>query len=38
MARRAFLTRLAQMAALPFFAATGTLEGQTTRKPLKILM
>jgi len=37
MARRAFLTRLAQLAALPFFAATGSLQGQTSRK-LKILM
>lgn len=37
MARRAFLTRLAQLAALPFFAASGALQGQTTRK-LKILM
>ena len=38
MARRAFLTRLAQMAVLPFFATTGSLHGQGTRKPLKILM
>ena len=37
MARRAFFTRLAQLAALPFFAATGSLQGQTSRK-LKILM
>jgi sulfur relay (sulfurtransferase) complex TusBCD TusD component (DsrE family) len=37
MARRAFLTRLAQIAALPFFAATGSLQGQASRK-LKILM
>ena len=38
MARRAFLSRLAQMAALPLFAATGPLQGQAARKPLKILM
>jgi len=38
MARRAFLTRLAQLAALPLFAATGALQGQAARKPLKILM
>ena len=37
MARRAFLTRLAQIAALPLFAATGALQAQTPRK-LKILM
>jgi hypothetical protein len=37
MARRAFLTRLAQLAVLPFFAASGALQGQTPRK-LKILM
>jgi predicted peroxiredoxin len=37
MARRAFLSRMAQFAALPFFAATA-FQGQTTRKPLKILM
>jgi predicted peroxiredoxin len=38
MARRAFLTRLAQMAVLPFCATTATLQGQGTRKPLKILV
>jgi predicted peroxiredoxin len=38
MARRAFLTRIAQMAALPFFAAAGGLHAQTGRKQLKILM
>ena len=37
MARRAFLTRLAQLAALPLFAATGPLQAQVPRK-LKILM
>ena len=37
MARRAFPTRLAQLAALTFFAASGALQGQTPRK-LKILM
>ncbi len=38
MARRAFLSQLARLAALPFFAATGALQGQAARKPLKILM
>ncbi|HYL72827.1 MAG TPA: DsrE family protein [Bryobacteraceae bacterium] len=38
MARRAFLTRMAQLAALPFLTAAGALEGQSNRKPLKILM
>jgi predicted peroxiredoxin len=38
MARRAFLTRMAQFATLPFLSATGTLTAQTARKPLKILM
>ena len=38
MARRAFLSRMAQLAVLPFFAATGALYAQATRKPLKILM
>jgi len=38
MARRAFLTRLAQFAALPFLAAVGPLKAQTTKKQLKILM
>ena len=37
MARRAFLTRLAQVAALPLFAVTGSLQAQAPRK-LKILM
>jgi predicted peroxiredoxin len=37
MARRAFLTRLAQLAALPLFAATGALHAQSSHK-LKILM
>lgn len=38
MARRAFLSQLARLAALPFFAASGPLTAQTNRKPLKILM
>ena len=38
MARRLFLARLAQWAALPLVAAAGSLEGQTTHKSLKILM
>jgi len=39
MARRAFLTRLAQLTAgLPFVAAAGSLEAQATHKKLKILM
>ena len=38
MARRVFLSRLAQLAALPFLAASGALQGQAARKPLKILM
>lgn len=38
MARRAFLTRMAQLAALPFLTAAGALEGQSNRKQLKILM
>src|SRR6202049_3834355 len=38
MARRAFLSRMVQLAVLPFFAATGALHAQATRKPLKILM
>ena len=36
MARRDFLTRIAQLAALPFFTA-GALQGQTGKKQLKIL-
>jgi predicted peroxiredoxin len=38
MARRAFLSQLAKMAALPFLAASGTLAAQSTSKHLKILM
>ena len=38
MARRLFLSRLAQLAALPFVVAGGSLEGQATHKSLKILM
>jgi len=38
MARRIFLTRLAQLAALPFVMAGGSLQGQTAHKSLKILM
>ena len=38
MARRAFLTRMAQLAALPFLSAAGGLQAQTNRKQLKILM
>ena len=38
MARRAFLSQLAKLAALPFFAATGAVQAQTPRKSLKILM
>ena len=37
MARRAFLTRMAQLAALPFMAAGSNLQGQS-KKQLKILM
>jgi predicted peroxiredoxin len=37
MARRLFLSKLAQLAALPFVVA-GSSQGQTTPKPLKILM
>jgi predicted peroxiredoxin len=37
MARRLFLSRLAQLASLPFLV-TGRLPAQTTSKPLKILM
>ena len=37
MARRAFLTRMAQLAALPFLAAAGSAQAQSARK-LKILM
>ena len=38
MARREFLTRLAQMAALPFVADAAPLAAQTPRKSLKIMM
>ncbi|MGC1449791.1 MAG: DsrE family protein [Candidatus Sulfotelmatobacter sp.] len=38
MARRAFLTRMAQLAALPFLPAAGTLQGQSVHKSLKILI
>ena len=37
MARRAFLSQLAKLAALPFLAASGPVAGQNSRK-LKILM
>jgi len=37
MARRAFLTRMAQLAALPFLTAASALQGQS-KKQLKILM
>jgi len=38
MARRAFLTRIGQLAALPFLATVGKLQAQSGHKPLKILM
>src|SRR5271169_4888869 len=38
MARRAFLTGMAQLAALPFLTAAGNLPGQWAHKSLKILM
>ena len=38
MARRQFLSRLAQLAAFPLFAASGALPAQTPHKSLKILM
>ncbi len=38
MGRRLFLTRLAQLAALPLVAAGSSLQGQSTHKPLKIMM
>jgi len=38
MARRAFLARIAQLAALPLLAGAETLHGQPNRKQLKILM
>jgi predicted peroxiredoxin len=38
MARRAFLSQLGRLAALPFFASTGALQAQAGHKQLKILM
>jgi predicted peroxiredoxin len=38
MARRLFLSRMAQLAALPFLTAAGALQAQTGHKQLKILM
>ena len=38
MARRLFLSRLAQLAALPFVLAGSSLQAQATHKSLKILM
>ena len=38
MARREFLSRLAQMAALPFAMAASTLAAEAPRKSLKIMM
>jgi len=38
MARRIFLTRLAQLTALPFVMAGGSLQGQSAHKPLHIVM
>src|SRR3984893_15812391 len=38
MARRVFLSRLAQLAALPFLLGGSALQGQGTHKSLKILM
>jgi predicted peroxiredoxin len=38
MARRLFLARLAQFAALPFVLASGSLQAQASRKSLKIVM
>jgi predicted peroxiredoxin len=38
MARRLFLSRLAQLAALPFVLASGSAPAQATHKLLKILM
>ncbi|HLW85023.1 MAG TPA: DsrE family protein [Candidatus Sulfotelmatobacter sp.] len=38
MARRLFLSRIAQLAALPFLTAAGAPQAQTSRKQLKILM
>jgi predicted peroxiredoxin len=38
MGRRAFLTRMGQLAALPFLTTVGKLQGQSGHKQLKILM
>jgi predicted peroxiredoxin len=38
MARRVFLTRMGQLAALPFLMTVGKLQGQSGHKQLKILM
>jgi predicted peroxiredoxin len=38
MARRAFLTRMGQLAALPFLTTVGKLQAQSGHKQLKILM
>jgi predicted peroxiredoxin len=38
MARREFLSQMARLAALPFFAGAGALPAQSGRKQLKILM
>jgi predicted peroxiredoxin len=38
MGRRLFLTRLAQLAVLPLAVAGGSLEAQTSKKSLKIVM
>lgn len=38
MARRIFLSRLAQIAALPLVAATRSLQAQTPHKQLKIII
>src|SRR6201998_3437781 len=38
MARRAFLTRMAQLAALPFLTVAGSMQAQAGHKQLKILM
>lgn len=38
MARRAFLSRMAQLAALPFLTSVSALSAQTSKKQLKILM
>jgi hypothetical protein len=38
MARRLFLSRLLQLAALPLVVANGSVQGQGTHRSLKILM